>query len=212
MWRRECSITRSSRGAQALGGAALPRTSVASRLLCGTRASGGPANSLAALTQTGRPSKAPLALRSSTTSQRQVSSAQRLRVGAFSMGWVRERHLVRGNVATAAAGADAPPLSRRPRNGGPAGLSGPACLSAASLQARRWREYRSGCHFSGRRRRRCSCANRCHLSCTNINRYVGLALVDRSGVTRSSSDSSTLRGSSPDRLRARGCRCTGLAP
>ena len=48
------------------------------------------------------------------------------------LGWGEgKNHLVRGNVSTAAADADAPPLSRRLRNGAPAG-SLRACLSERS--------------------------------------------------------------------------------
>ena len=56
------------------------------------------------------------------TPRRQARSAQRLRSRHLHSTWGKKKHLVRGNVATAAAGAAAPPLSRRPRSGAKPGF------------------------------------------------------------------------------------------
>ena len=63
-------------------------------------------------------------------------------------------------------GVAALPLRRRPRNGATAGLLRACCLSAASLQARRWREYRSGWHLSARRLRQRIGVQPLRLRCT----------------------------------------------
>ena len=97
---------------------------------CGTHASGGPANSLR-LKQAG-PQKPRWRSAPRATTPKAAPLRQTLARGAMSREWGKEKHLARGNVATAAAGADAPPLSRRPRNGAGAGQSAKPCFSPVS--------------------------------------------------------------------------------
>jgi hypothetical protein len=93
------------------------------------------------------------------TPRRQIISAQRLRVRQCHDLGRREKDVTRRDtVSTAAAGADAPPLSRRPRNGAGAGQSAKPCFSPVSPRRLRVPQWSAR---SARRRRRCSCASRC---------------------------------------------------
>ena len=62
-------------------------------------------------------SNAPAWLRSSGDDSEGSAAAPNACAGSTLFHWGEGKHLGRGNVATAAAGAAAPPLSRRPRSG-----------------------------------------------------------------------------------------------
>ena len=166
-----CEALVARRGsAQALGGAGLPgRRALKCRPL---RYSPTPAQNRAkALFR----SKAPALLRSSGDAPKAGHLRPTLARETVSLvGGKREKHLtLRGNVATAAAGADAPPLSRRPRSGADAGQSAKPCFSPVSPRRLR---VPQGRHFSARRRRRCSCASRC---CTGARTDAATRLPQR---------------------------------
>ena len=113
------------------------------------------------------------------TPRRQLSATQRLRMRLCHWAGKGRKHLESRQCRDSSGWRRFAAFESSPEERSASGSLRAWLSERSEFQARRWREYRSGCHFSGRRRRRRSCVSRC---CCYLNN--GERLTERRWPTQ----------------------------